>query len=94
MTSLGTAFLILGGILIGAASVLDWTFRERMASLGYRKALLQGGAFNYSEYHKVRELHGWSAWPVYFMWTLMICGIAFLIVGFFLHFDTHPVRNP
>jgi hypothetical protein len=28
MTSLGTAFLILGGVLISAASILDWTFRE------------------------------------------------------------------
>jgi hypothetical protein len=93
VTSLGTAFLILAGILIGGASVLDWTLRERMASIGHRRALLQGGAFNYSEYHKVRELHGWPAWPVYLMWGLMIFGIALLIAGAFLHFGTQPVRN-
>jgi hypothetical protein len=93
MTSLGTVFLILAGILIGGASVLDLTFRERMTSLGHRKALLLGGAFNYAEYHKTRETHGWPAWPVYLMWTLMLCGIALLIAGAFLHFGTHPVRN-
>ncbi len=64
-----------------------------MASIGHRKALFQGGAFNYAEYHKVRELHGWPAWPVYVMWALMICGIALLIAGAFLHFGTHPIRN-
>jgi hypothetical protein len=54
MTSLGAAFLILRGVLIGVASILDRTYRERMASIGYHNSLLQGGAFNYAEYHKVR----------------------------------------
>jgi hypothetical protein len=93
MTSLGTAFPVLGGVLIGVASLLDWTFRERMAGIGYHNALLQGAAFNYAEYHKVRERHGWTAWPVYVMWALMICGIALLIAGCFSHFGTQPVRN-
>ena len=90
----GMVFLVLAGVLIVAASALDWVFRERMASIGYRKAFLQGGAFNYAEYHKVRERCGWPVWPVYLMWTLMICGIALLVVGFFLHFGTQPIRNP
>ncbi len=44
MKSLGMVFLVLAGVLIGVALVLDGTFRERMASIGYRKALFQGGA--------------------------------------------------
>jgi hypothetical protein len=94
MKPLGMVFLILAGILIGAGAVLDCIFRFRMARIGYRKPLLQGGAFNYAQYHQVRERHGWPAWPVYLMWALMICGIALLIAGFFLHFGTHPMRNP
>jgi hypothetical protein len=90
MISLGAIFLILAIILIAGASVLDWTLRERMASIGHRKTFLLGGAFNYSEYHKVRELHGWPAWPVYVMWALYVCGIGLLIAGFFVHFGTRP----
>jgi hypothetical protein len=29
-----------------------------MARIGYRRALLQGGAFNHAEYHQVRERYG------------------------------------
>jgi hypothetical protein len=84
--------LIVGLLLIGGAAILDSIFRLRMFRIGRKSALLEGGAFNYSNYHKVRAEHGWSAWPVYLMWTLMICGIALLVAGFFVRFGTHP-RN-
>jgi hypothetical protein len=84
--------LILGLLLIGGAAILDSIFRVRMSRIGRKSALLEGGAFNYSNYHKARAAHGWSAWPVYIMWTLVICGIALLIVGFIAQFGTHP-RN-
>lgn len=82
--------LILGGVLMFLAAVLDFVFRVRMARTGGRVALILGGAFNYREYHKVRREHGWPAWPVYLMWALTIIGIALLIAGFFLQFGTHP----
>ena len=85
--------LMLGGILIGAATILDSIFRIRMTRIGQRKALLQGGAFNYSEYQRVRGLYGWAAWPVYLMWVLVLCGITLLIVGFFAKFGTHPLPH-
>jgi len=85
--------LILGGILIGAATILDSIFRIRMTRIGHRSALLQGGAFNYSEYHRIRQLHGWAAWPVYLMWVLMTSGIALLIAGFLVKFGTHPLPH-
>jgi hypothetical protein len=84
--------LILGLLLIGGAAILDSIFRVRMFRVGRKSALLEGGAFNYSNYHKARAAHGLSAWPVYFMWTLLICGVALLIAGFFVRFGTHP-RN-
>lgn len=39
--------VILGVLLIGVASIMDFIFRERMVRAGHRWAMLQGGAFNY-----------------------------------------------
>ena len=47
--------LILGGLLVVFGGVLDSVFRFRMLRMGQRWALLQGGAFDYSRYHKVRD---------------------------------------
>jgi hypothetical protein len=85
--------LILGGLLIGTAAVLDSFFRGRMRAIGSKWALLQGGAFDYSNYHEARKEHGWPAWPVYLMWTAIIFGLALLIAGFFAYFGTAP-RHP
>ena len=85
--------LILGGLLLAVGSVLDSVFRFRMFRIGQRWALLQGGAFDYSRYHKVRAEHGWAAWPVYVMWVAWACGIALLIAGCFVHFGTIPMHT-
>jgi hypothetical protein len=82
--------LILGGLLVGVGAVLDTAFRLRMDQLGDKWALLQGGAFDYSRYHKVRKEQGWAAWPVYLMWAAVVCGIALLIAGFISYFGTSP----
>jgi len=82
--------LILGAALLGVGGVLDSLFRLRMSRIGHRWALLQGGAFDYGRYHKVREEHGWAAWPVYLMWLAWTCGIALLIAGFFAYFGATP----
>jgi len=85
--------LIFGAVLLGIGGVLDSLFRFRMNRIGHRWALLQGGAFDYSRYHKVREEHGWAAWPVYLMWLALACGIALMIAGFFAYFGTTPRRG-
>ena len=87
------ALLIIGGVLIGMATVFDTVFRLRMTRLGHRTAFLLGGALNYAEYHRVRVKEGWPAWPVYLMWALYICGIGLLIAGFFVYFGTQPQRS-
>jgi len=87
------AMLILGVILIGFATVLDTVFRARMTRIGHKWALLEGGAFDYSRYHRERKQHGWAAWPVYLMWAALVCGIALLIGGFFTYFGASP-RHP
>jgi len=89
---LGMSLLILGFMSIGAATILDSFFRARMTRIGYKWALLEGGAFDYRKYHQERKQRGWSAWPVYLMWATAILGIALLIAGFFVLFGTAPTH--
>jgi hypothetical protein len=90
----GIVLLALGGSLIAAATALDFVFRLRMARAGIRNVFMRGGTLNYIEYHAVRGRYGWPAWPVRLMWACYVCGIAFLIGGFSLHFGTHPSGTP
>lgn len=85
--------LSLGGLLLIVGGVLDSVFRYRMFRIGQSRALLQGGAFDYSRYHKVREEHGWARWPVYLMWAAWACGIALLIAGLLAYFGTNSIRT-
>lgn len=85
--------LVLGAVLIGVAAILDSFFRIRMQRIGDKSALLKGGAFDYSRYHRVRKEKGWAAWPVYAMWAAIVCGIALLIAGFFSYSGTNPLRR-
>jgi uncharacterized membrane protein len=85
--------LVVGVLLIGVAAVLDSCFRFRMGRIGEKWALLQGGTFNYSRYHKARKEYGWAAWPVYLMWASVVCGIALLVAGFFSYFGRSPLHR-
>ena len=84
--------LLLGLVLIGVGAILDSFARVRMTRIGYKWALLEGGAFDYRKYHQERKLRGWSVWPVYLMWIAVILGIVLLIGGFFSFFGTSPGR--
>jgi hypothetical protein len=84
--------LILGFVLIGVGAILDSFLRLRMTRIGYKWAILEGGAFDYSRYHQERKQRGWSVWPVYLMWAAVILGIVFLIGGFFAFFGTSPTH--
>jgi hypothetical protein len=81
--------LISGVLLLAVGGVLDSVFRIRMFRIGQKWALLQGGAFNYSRYHRVRIENGWAAWPVFVMWAAWICGIA-LLFAYFVASSSHP----
>jgi hypothetical protein len=84
--------LILGFVLIGVGAILDSFMRLRMTRIGYKWAILEGGAFDYSKYHQERKQRGWSAWPIYAMWASVIVGIILLIAGFFALFGTSPTH--
>jgi hypothetical protein len=53
--------LILAGLREG---VLGSAFRLRMTRIGHKGALLEGGAFDYRRYRKVRKEYGVAVWPV------------------------------
>ena len=91
--SAGTGLLISGVVMLGIASFVDFDLRDRMARIGRKRALFQGGAFDYRHFNEVRKKHGWAVWPVYLMWSLAICGIALTITGFFLHFGIAPLHR-
>ena len=59
-----TPMMICGIVVMAFGSALDTIFRLRMTRLGHTWLSLRGGTFNYKEYHQVRRLNGWSAWPV------------------------------
>src|SRR5712664_417792 len=87
-------FLILGGLSLVAATILDTIFRFCMAGKGHRIGLMKGGNFDYREYHKVRAEYGWPAWPVYLMWALYVLGIAFLIGIFYAFWHASDPLKP
>ena len=77
----GIAILVVGALSLAAGGILDLFFRLRMTRAGYKIAMLQGGAFNYREYHNVRQKYGWSALPVYVMWFLILAGLILIVLG-------------
>jgi hypothetical protein len=70
-----------GIVLLCGFAVLDVFIRLRMKRIGYKWVFLRGGTLNYNDYLRLRSKHGWSAWPVYVMWTLLIAGLVLVIVG-------------
>jgi ABC-type uncharacterized transport system permease subunit len=73
--------LPLGFALVCAAMALDFWIRLRMRTIGRKNVFLLGGLFNYNEYLAARKRHGWSPWPLYFMYLLLLSGIACSIVA-------------
>jgi hypothetical protein len=82
-----TSTVILGcGALCGCvAAIFDLAIRLRMQSIGRKFVFLRIGGFKYGEYLAARAKYGWAAWPVYFMWTLLAVGAAFLAAGAYFH---------
>jgi hypothetical protein len=74
------AWFLASGLLLAVATVLDFVIRLRITRAGFRWAFLLGGAFDYGEYHRVRQKYGWSPWPVRVFWVCAILGM--LGIGF------------
>ena len=57
-------WFVTSALMLGIATALDFIIRLRMTRAGFKRVFLLGGAFDYSEYHKVREKYGWSPWLI------------------------------
>jgi hypothetical protein len=83
-------WFVLAGLLLATATVIDCFVKLRMTRIGYKKAFLMGGAFDYSTYDRVRSEYGWSAWPVRVFWISVTLGILFLGFAFAHRYGLNP----
>jgi hypothetical protein len=67
--------VVVGGAQLCAAMSIDFFIRVRMQRVGRKNIFLLGGLFNYGEYTSLCAKSGWSVWPMYLMWFLLIGGL-------------------
>jgi hypothetical protein len=67
--------------LIGFAA-MDLLFRILLNRAGYKRAFLRGH-LGYIEYLRMKDRYGYSAWPVYLMWALLVFGIVLVFLAVF-----------
>ena len=75
-----------GFLLIAVGAILFVHIQFRMRSVGYKTYPMFSRPKDWSlpaEYLKVREKHGWPAWPAYLVWPCYAVGIALLVFGLF-----------
>jgi hypothetical protein len=65
--------------LIGFVA-MDFLFRIQLKRAGHKRAFLRG-YLSYSEYFRMKDRYGWSAWPVYVMWATLGLGIVLVFVA-------------
>jgi hypothetical protein len=78
-----TLFLVIGFSLISASAVMDVIVRLRLRDAGEKGVFARGGTLNYRRYLRLRKEFGWPAWPVYWIFPLVLVGIAFVIWALF-----------
>jgi hypothetical protein len=83
-------FELIGILLLIGFAVLDAFVRWRMKRIGHKWVFIRGGTFDYGEYLKVRIEHGWSAWPIYLLWGMLIMGLVFVSLGIGIRYGFHP----
>jgi hypothetical protein len=80
-------YVIGGLLLIGFASVLFVHIELKLVRADYNfnwvKSLTRSNWGIPGEYLRVRNKHGWSAWPVYLLWPSLFVGVAAFVFGLF-----------
>jgi hypothetical protein len=66
---------------IGFAA-MDLLFRILLKRAGHKEAFLRGH-LGYIEYLRMKDRYGYSAWPVYLMWALLVIGIVLVNLAIF-----------
>jgi hypothetical protein len=80
--STGQLLFDIGVLCLIGFGAMDFLFRILLKRAGHKQAFLRGH-FSYSEYLRVKDRCGWSAWPVYVMWAMVGLGIVMIFVAVF-----------
>jgi hypothetical protein len=77
-------FLYSGMFLLAFFAAVHYYFYLRLRDIGYKKHifnfLLVAGPVDYL---RNKAKYGWSAWPAYLMWPLLVCGLVLFVIGVF-----------
>ena len=77
-------FLYSGMLLLAFFAVVHYYLYLRLRDIGYGKHI-----FNFLlvaipvDYLRNRAKYGWSAWPAYLVWPLLIVGLVLFAIGVF-----------
>ena len=79
-----TIYLYVGIFLLACFASLHYYLYLRLRDTGYKKSI-----FNFLlvdvpvDYLKTRAKYGWSAWPAYLVWPVLIGGLVLFVIGVF-----------
>jgi hypothetical protein len=77
-------FLYSGMFLLAFFAAVHYYLYLRLRDIGYKKHI-----FNFLlvavpvDYLRNKAKYGWSAWPAYLMWPLLVCGLVLFVIGVF-----------
>lgn len=70
--------------LLGSFAVVHYCLYLRLRDIGIRKHISNFLLVEVSaEYLRNRTKYGWSAWPAYLMWALLVSGLSLFVIGVF-----------
>jgi hypothetical protein len=56
----------------------------RLRDIGIRKHIINFLLVEVpADYLRNRSKNGWSAWPAYLMWALLVCGLSLFVIAAF-----------
>jgi len=77
-------FLYFGMFVLAFFAAAHYYLYLRLRDIGYKKHI-----FNFLlvavpvDYLRNRTKYGWSAWPAYLVWPLLVGGLVLLVIGVF-----------
>jgi len=77
-------FLYFGIFLLAFFAAEHYYLYLRLRDIGYKKSI-----FNFLlvavpvDYLRNKTKYGWSAWPAYFVWPLLVGGLVLFVIGVF-----------
>jgi hypothetical protein len=75
-------FLYSGMFLLAFSAAVHYYLYLRLRDIGYRKHIFLLIAVPV-DYLRNRAKYGWSAWPAYLVWLLLVGGLVLFVIGVF-----------